>query len=59
MVLYEPLRAIIDFESKLIRVNRRIFENKQTNKLRGLVRQRIIPAERPPLVGKVSANFGG
>jgi hypothetical protein len=26
-------------------------------KLRGLVRQRTIPTERPPLVGEVSANF--
>jgi hypothetical protein len=28
-------------------------------KLRGLVRQRTIPTERPPLVGEVSANFSG
>jgi hypothetical protein len=28
-------------------------------KLRGLVRQRTIPPERPPLVGEVSANFSG
>jgi hypothetical protein len=28
-------------------------------KLRGLVRQRTIPNERPPLVGEVSANFTG
>jgi hypothetical protein len=28
-------------------------------KLRGLVRQRTIPTERPPLVGEVSANFNG
>jgi hypothetical protein len=28
-------------------------------KIRGLVRQRIIPTERPPLVGEVSANFSG
>jgi hypothetical protein len=33
-----------------------ISETKQ-NKLRGLVRQRTIPTERPPLVGEVSANF--
>jgi hypothetical protein len=26
---------------------------------RGLVRQRIIPTERPPLVGEDSANFSG
>jgi hypothetical protein len=31
----------------------------QTTKLRGLVRQRSIPTERPPLVGEVSANFSG
>jgi hypothetical protein len=28
-------------------------------KLRGLVRQRTIPTERPSLVGEVSANFRG
>jgi hypothetical protein len=28
-------------------------------KLRGLVSQRTIPTERPPLVGEVSANFSG
>jgi hypothetical protein len=28
-------------------------------KLRGLVRQRTIPTERPPLVGEVNANFSG
>jgi hypothetical protein len=28
-------------------------------KLRGVVRQRIIPTERPPLVSEVSVNFGG
>jgi hypothetical protein len=28
-------------------------------KLRGPIRERIIPTERPPLVGKVSANFYG
>jgi hypothetical protein len=28
-------------------------------KLRGLVRQRTIPTERPQLVGEVSANFSG
>jgi hypothetical protein len=28
-------------------------------KLQGLVRQRTIPTERPPLVGEVSANFRG
>jgi hypothetical protein len=28
-------------------------------KLRGLVRQRTIPTERPPFVGEVSANFSG
>jgi hypothetical protein len=28
-------------------------------KLRGLVRLRIIPTEKPPLVGEVSANFSG
>jgi hypothetical protein len=28
-------------------------------KFRGLVRQRTIPTERPPLVGEVSANFSG
>jgi hypothetical protein len=28
-------------------------------KLRGLVRQGTIPTERPPLVGKVNANFSG
>jgi hypothetical protein len=28
-------------------------------KLQGLVRQRTIPTERPPLVGEVSANFSG
>jgi hypothetical protein len=26
-------------------------------KLRGIVRKRTIPTERPPLVGEVSANF--
>jgi hypothetical protein len=35
--------------------------NKTTNKTNSgaLVRQRTIPTERPPLVGEVSANFGG
>jgi hypothetical protein len=28
-------------------------------RLRGLVRKRTIPTERPPLVGEVSANFSG
>jgi hypothetical protein len=28
-------------------------------KLRGVVRQRTIPNERPPLVGEVIANFSG
>jgi hypothetical protein len=28
-------------------------------KFRGLVSQRTIPTERPPLVGEVSANFSG
>jgi hypothetical protein len=28
-------------------------------KLRGLVRQRTISTERPPLVGEASANFSG
>jgi hypothetical protein len=35
------------------------FTISKTNKLRGLVRQRTIPTERPPLVGEVSANFSG
>jgi predicted pyridoxine 5'-phosphate oxidase superfamily flavin-nucleotide-binding protein len=34
-----------------------LIENKK--KLRGLVRQRTIPTEWPPLVGEVSANFSG
>jgi hypothetical protein len=29
------------------------------NKFRGLSRERIVPNERPPLVGEVSANFCG
>jgi hypothetical protein len=34
--------------------------NQPTNQLRGfIVRKRTIPTERPPLVGKVSANFCG
>jgi hypothetical protein len=34
-------------------------EIKKKNKLRGLVRQRTIPTERPPLVGENSADFSG
>jgi hypothetical protein len=33
-------------------------KTKKTNS-GALVRQRIIPTERPPLVGEVSANFSG
>jgi hypothetical protein len=31
----------------------------EIKKLQGLVRQRTIPTERPPLVGEDSANFNG
>jgi hypothetical protein len=34
-------------------------ETKANNKPRGLIRQRLIPTERPPLVSEVSANFSG
>jgi hypothetical protein len=36
-----------------------LFVIKTLIKLRGLVRQRTIPTERPPLVDEVSANFNG
>jgi hypothetical protein len=36
-----------------------LLKYKKENKLRGLVRQRTIPTERPPLVGEVSTNFRG
>jgi hypothetical protein len=48
----------VELEAKTEKEGRKAEENNKLNSLAS-VRERIMPIERPPLVGEVSANFCG
>jgi hypothetical protein len=54
---YCPIRSVYVFTLSDVKNTKSCSIHLLIKKLRGLVRQRTIPTERPPLVGEVSANF--